>query len=183
LKSIKKGVAAAFADYDSDADEDLVMAQINGPNFLFRNNGQGRFSKVKNIDLNNPDNPTGIAIGDFNNDGLPDIAIADGDDSQGNGDSLYENTGGGDSNYLTLVLEGTSSNRSAIGAKAVVQTGLLFQAKTVTSGSSQNQESLPLEFGLGPATFADTIQISWPSGTVQTLQNVQANQILRVTEP
>jgi uncharacterized repeat protein (TIGR01451 family) len=182
LKRIKKGIAAAFADYDNDADEDLVIAQSEGGNFLLTNNGRGRFKKVKNIDLNNPDNPTGVAIGDFNNDGLPDIVIADGDESQDNGDSLYENTGGAGSNYLVLILEGTSSNRSAIGAKAVVQTGLLFQAKTVSSGNSQNQESLPLEFGLGAATFADTIQISWPSGRVQTLQNVQANQTLRVTE-
>ncbi len=182
LKRIKKGIAAAFADYDNDADEDLVIAQSEGGNFLFTNNGKGRFKKAKNIDLNNPDNPTGVAIGDFNNDGLPDIVIADGDESQENGDSLYENTGGGGSNYLVLILEGTSSNRSAIGAKAVVQTGLLFQAKTVSGGNSQNQESLPLEFGLGASSFAETIQISWPSGRVQTLSNVQANQTLRVTE-
>lgn len=182
LKSPKKGIAAAFVDIDQDGNADLVLAQTVGGNKLFQNMGNGEFSVVKNVDLSNPHNPTGITIGDFNGDGLPDIAIGDGGTTQEHGDSLYQNTGGGGTNFLQLTLVGTSSNRAAIGARVIVQTGLTYQAKEVSSGNGQSQESLPLDFGLGVAELVDTIQIYWPGGAVQTLTNVNANQKLTVTQ-
>ena len=179
LKSAKKGIAAAFVDYNLDGNQDLVLAQTLGGNRLFKNNGQGKFVTVPGIDLSRPDNPTGITVGDFNNDGIPDVMIGDGGTDQDRGDSLFKNDGGG--NHLTLVLQGTTSNRSAIGAVVILQLGVLIQAQQVTGGNGTSQESLALEFGLGSATNAD-IRILWPSGIVQRLENVQANQVLRIAE-
>lgn len=183
VKSPKKGIAAAFADVDSDGNDDLVLAQTAGGNKLFRNKGKGQFEIVSDIDLNNPDNPTGITIGDFNNDGLPDIALGDGDDSQDRGDSLYQNSGGGGNNFVILTLVGGASNKAAIGARVIVQTGLTFQAKEVTAGNGQNEESLPLEFGIGVAPSIDVIQIFWPgSATPQILKNIKANSKVKVIQ-
>jgi hypothetical protein len=188
LKSAKKGAAAVFSDIDADGDNDLVLAQSDGINLLFENLGKGKFKVIKGIDFSRPDNPTGIAIGDFNNDGLPDIAIGNTDDTTDHGDSLYKNTGGGGNNFLVLTLQGSKSNRAAIGAKVVVEVGLAFLAKLVTAGNGQNQESLPLEFGLGQALFVDQIQIAWPSGQTQTISQIggskiQANKSYRIVEP
>lgn len=182
LKNPKKGIAAAFADVDSDGNQDLILAQTQGGNLLFQNLGKGNFKIVTGIDLSNPDNPTGITIGDFNGDGLPDIAIGDGDSSSDHGDSLYQNTGGGGNNSITFTLVGTSSNKSAIGARVIVQTGLTFQAKEVTSGDGKNQQSLPLEFGVGVANLVDTVRIYWPDQNVQTIQNLKVNTRLTITE-
>ena len=183
LKKAKKGAAAAFFDVDNDQNVDLIVAQIGAPNLIFENLGKGKFKIKKGIDLSRPDNPSGIAIGDFNNDGIPDIAIGDADTDQDHGDSLYQNTGGGENNYLTLVLRGTKSRRDAIGAQIVIQTGFTFQTRTITSGSGQSQESLPQQFGLGPNLKVDRIVIKWPSGTVQEIKDVSANKTLTITEP
>jgi enediyne biosynthesis protein E4 len=180
LKSAKKGIAAAFVDYNLDGNQDLVLAQSQGGNRLYKNNGQGKFETVAGIDLSRPDNPTGVTVGDFNNDGIPDVMIGDGGTDQDRGDSLFKNDGGG--NHITLILQGTKSNRSAIGAVALIQLGINIQAQQVTGGNGMSQESLPLEFGLGSATKVN-IRIAWPSGIVQTIPDVDANQVLKITEP
>ncbi|PWT89343.1 MAG: hypothetical protein C5B54_09075 [Acidobacteria bacterium] len=184
LKSAKHGVAGAFADYDLDTNVDLVLAQEKGaPNLLLRNTGNGGFIRVTGVDLSRPDDPGGICIGDFNNDGLPDIMIGNGIPGQNGGDSLYENTGGGTNNYLALVLEGSSSNRSGIGATVLIQTGQIYQQQSVSGGNGQSQNSLPLNFGLGSSSIVDTVRIVWPDGKTQSLNQVNVNQILKVKEP
>ncbi|PWT88908.1 MAG: hypothetical protein C5B54_09855 [Acidobacteria bacterium] len=109
--------------------------------------------------------------------------IGDGDAGANGGDSLYQNTAGGINNYLGLVLEGTESNRSAIGATVLVQTGQVYQQQSVSSGNGQSQSSLPLNFGVGTASIVDTVRIIWPDGKTQSLLNVKVNQILKVKEP
>jgi hypothetical protein len=64
----------------------------------------------------------------------------------------------------------------------LLQTGPLFQAQQVSGGTGTSQASFSLEFGLGAATNVDLIRIFWPSGIVQRLENVKANQILKVSE-
>src|SRR5262249_25022602 len=140
LRKLKHGIAAAFGDFDLDGDDDLVLEQSVGGNSLFTNDGKGKFLPTKDVDLNHPDNTTGLAVGDFNKDGAPDIAI---------GDELFKNNGSPGNHFLTLILLGKQSNRSAIGAQVLVQTGGIFQIKVVSGGNGTSQESLPLEFGLG----------------------------------
>jgi len=184
IKRQTRGIAAAFHDFDGDQDEDLILAQTSGKKNLLFLNTKGKFKVKKGLDLSNPDNPTGIAIGDFNQDGYPDIAIGDGDDSQQNGDSLYQNTGGGGNHYLVVALKGKQSQRNGIGATAVVQTGFSeFQKKTVAAGNGQNQGSFDLDFGLGPNLKVDFLRIFWPSGIQQTLQDVDADRRIVVVEP
>jgi hypothetical protein len=137
---------------------------------------------VTNVDLSNADDPSSVVTSDSDNDGDPDVAIGDSDGGAQSGDSIYQNSGGGGNNFLILTLQGTASNRSAIGAKVVLRSGALFQAQLVSGGDGKNQSSLPLEFGLGNATSANLL-IAWPSGRVQTLDNVAANQKLKITEP
>ena len=104
--------------------------------------------------------------------------------------------GGGVSNWLTLrlkgrmAIDGTGSNADAIGARVYLTTRPSgsaqphIQVQEVIAGSSYlSMDSLDLEFGLGRATTIEKIEIHWPSGTTQTLQDIPANQVLEVIEP
>jgi hypothetical protein len=172
----KNGKSASFADYDNDGDDDLLLLQTPGGNVFFRNNGAGKFVKILNVDLDESDDPSSVVNGDFNNDGLLDVVIGDGDNGRQNGDSIFVNTGGEGNNFLILTLQGTQSNRSGIGAKVLVRLGIIPQLKEVSAGNGKNQESLPLEFGLGTATQATSVQVFWPSGIVTNLSNVPAGR-------
>ena len=100
---------------------------------------------------------------------------------------LYHNNGN-DNHWIKFRLIGTRSNRAAIGAKmrlhATVNGRSFWQMREVPGGDGvSGQNSLHVHFGLGNATNADLVRIEWPSGTVQELANVAAQQFLTVTEP
>lgn len=83
-----------------------------------------------------------------------------------------------------LSLTGTSGNRDGIGARIKITSGgktQLAQRKTTTGYLSQNDPRI--HFGLGKNQIVDKIEIIWPSGKTQTLENINANQILEVKEP
>jgi hypothetical protein len=85
--------------------------------------------------------------------------------------------------WLTLKLVGHKSNRDAIGAEVKLATASGSQFATVTTASSYLSSSdKRVHFGLGAETIAQTIEIHWPSGILQTLKNVKADQILQVDE-
>lgn len=96
---------------------------------------------------------------------------------------LYRNNGNGNS-WLHVEFEGTVSNRNGFGAVVTAVAGGLTLRRDVHSGSSKlSQPSLPVEFGFGGATVVDELTVEWPSGIVQTLNNVATNQVLPLTEP
>lgn len=181
LSGPKKGRSATFSDFDHDGDYDLLLAQSEGGNLLYANN-KGKFERVTNVDLSKADHPSSTTAGDTDNDGDVDVAIGDSDGGADSGDSVYLNAGGGNNNWLVLVLQGSISNRSAIGAKVVVRTEILLQVGVVNAGNGKNQDSMPLEFGLGAATSADIV-IFWPSGKQQSMTGVTPNRKVTITEP
>ncbi len=181
LTGPKKGRAATFSDYDHDGDLDVIITQSAGGNLLFSNVGGGRFNRITNVDLSNADDPTSSGSGDTDNDGDSDVAIGDSDGGADSGDSVFQNLGGGGNNWITITLQGTTSNRSAIGAKVIVRTGIILQAAVVTAGNGNSQDTLPLEFGLGASTTANII-IIWPSGRQEAHNDVAGNRKVTFTE-
>ena len=79
---------------------------------------------------------------------------------------------------------GTKSNRDGIGARIKVMTksGTQYNHMTSSVGYASSSDG-PVHFGLGADDHAESIEIHWPSGIVQTLENVAADRILKVTEP
>jgi len=189
------GWATFFLDFDNDGWKDLFAAnghvypEVEGklsetyrqPLQLFRNTGSGKFQEVSR--------PSGLsalpwasarggAYCDFDNDGDIDVLISNIDDRP----QLLENVGGNQGNWLELNLIGTKSNRSAIGAQVKVESGGLVQYDHVRAGGSFLSGNDPrLHFGLGRLTVAN-LEILWPSGRVEKLSGVRANQILSVKE-
>jgi hypothetical protein len=120
----------------------------------------------------------GCAFGDFDNDGDLDILVM----NQNEPPSLFRNDAPPGNRWIKLRLEGTKSNRSAIGARVLVRYGGHVQAQEVMSQSSYLSSNDPrLHFGLGAATTAD-VEVHWPSGLVETHTGVAANQLLTLRE-
>ena len=177
-----------WGDYDNDGWLDLFVANANTAhnNFLYHNNQDGTFTKVTGSTVN-LDGWTSwsCAWGDYDNDGFMDLFVSTGFDSY-EPNLLYHNTGNAN-HWLKLQLIGTRSNRSGIGAKVRVQAtinGRTFsQLREVSGGDGYSgQNDMRPNFGLGDATNIDLVRVEWPSGTVQELRNIAANQILTITE-
>ena len=183
------GFGCAFLDIDLDGRLDLVavnghidetVRRIHGnvgyaqPPHLFLNDGKGHFRDVAaqaGAAFASPKVARGLAYGDFDRDGSPDLLITT---NQGAA-YLYRNEQLSGNRGLRLRLTGTKSNRDAIGALARVFTPDGAQSRRVKSGSSYlSQSELTLTFGLGKRDTAGRLVIEWPSGDVQEFKNVRS---------
>jgi enediyne biosynthesis protein E4 len=190
------GFGCFFFDYDLDGWLDIFVAnghiedQIENiqkrvryaePPHLFRNLGNGKFTEVTQrmgAEFARPRVARGAAYADIDNDGDLDLVMT----TNGGPAQLFRNDTK-DNQSLRIKLEGTKSNRDGIGAIVRVQSGSGQESLMLRSGSSYlSQSELVLTFGLGNAAKADRIEIEWPSGQRDTLQDIPAGQIIIVRE-
>ena len=194
------GFGCFFFDYDLDGwpdilianghiDSDIQRVQPNVkyamPPHLFRNMGKGDFAEVtKSLGsaFAAPRVGRGAAYADIGNRGRLDLLLS----TNGGPVYLFENEASGTaatSRSLRLKLVGTVSNRDGIGAVVKVTAGSDWQSQMLRSGSSYLSASeLVLTYGLAQHDRADSVEIRWPSGRVETLSNVAAGQTITVTE-
>jgi hypothetical protein len=190
------GWGTLFVDIDNDGWPDLFMANghvypeldrhATGSSFrerklLYWNRHDGKFKDVSlsaGPGITRPFNSHGVAAADFDNDGMVELLVNNIHDPP----SLLKNYGQ-HGNWVLVKLIGTKSNRDAIGAQVKVQTGGHQQLQEVRSGGSYiSQSDFRLHFGLGSATKIDQLEIRWPTGLVEKLTDLPANQILLVRE-
>jgi hypothetical protein len=184
-----------FFDYDLDGREDMFVA--NGhiePDIgriqpevtyaqlplVFHNEGHDKFQEVgRQLGFTRRWVARGAAYADIDNDGAPDVLIT----SNGGPAYLFRNVGGSRNNAIRIRTAGTRSNRDGIGAQVRVTSGGSTNWQTVHSGSSYcSQSELTLTFGLGQATQAESVEITWPSGQRDTLNNLKANATYIIEE-
>jgi hypothetical protein len=145
------------------------------------NDGVGGFTEVAQV-VGATDTYDGraVALADLSNRGVLDVVVA----NQRAPLLVYRNTVSPGRHWIQLDLEGTRSNRSAIGARVEVQWAGKKQVQEVVSAtgfSAQNQHRL--HYGLGDATTVDRIVIRWPSGASQTIERPQVDMLHTVIEP
>jgi hypothetical protein len=121
-----------------------------------------------------------MAIGDLDNDGRLDAVVTTNDGPA----YVLHNETATQNHWLLLKLVGHKSNRDAIGAVVTLNLASGRQFATVsTAGSYLSSSDKRVHFGLGQDKVAQEIEIRWPSGIVQKLKNIQADQILQIDEP
>ena len=186
-----------FFDYDNDGDRDLFVAnghtypqadlpRVNSnykqANSLFENRG-GRLVEVSaaagpGFALRRVGRGTSFA--DYDGDGDIDLFIL----NLNGPPTLLRNDGDHDNHYLLVHTVGTKSNRDGIGARVIISAGGQTQHAEVQSGGSYlSHNDLRLHFGLGQAERVDRLEVRWPSGAVQVLSDIAADQVLTVVEP
>ncbi len=190
------GYSPGIFDFDNDGWKDVFVsrghvqsgqAEDGSPakqhNSVFRNLGNGRFAALTDeagLAAVPPARHRGAGFGDFDGDGRIDVVVSALSDKA----EIWLNASAGGNHWLALKLEGTTSNRDAIGArvKLVSKSGVQYN-QVSTAAAYGSSSAAPLHFGLGPDTVAQLIEIRWPSGTIAQLHNMQCDQLLKIKEP
>ncbi len=194
---LHSGWGIHFLDYDNDGRKDLLVAQghdldtvqlnfpqlrYKEPMLLARNTGAGfvDVSAQSGEVFKQSWAARGMAIGDIDNDGRLDAVVTTND---GSAHILHNRTETGN-HWLTVLLKGHRSNRDGIGAEIKISTQSGSQYAIIsTAGSYLSSSDKRAHFGLGNAASVKTVEVHWPSGTVQTLVNVSADHQITIDEP
>jgi hypothetical protein len=157
-----------FADIDNDGDLDLM---VGSPSRFFMNDGRGRFvDRTEEIDQGNDTVP--VVFADYNLDGAVDGYSWD----------AFQINSGNSNHWLRVELVGIQSNRNGIGARIFATTGDLRQMQEILGGRGFGQDELVAHFGLGEQVQVDQLEVYWPSGQVDTLTGIPADQKIRLFE-
>jgi hypothetical protein len=190
------GYSPNIADFDNDGWKDLFVSrghvqspgfsaqgQVEQPNSVFRNLGGMKFQALTaeaGLTAQPPARHRGSAVGDLNGDGRLDVVVT----ALSAPAEIWMNDSPGGNHWIEFLLEGTKSNRDAIGARIKVMAAGKAQYNHVAFASGYASSSAgPVHFGLGSAKSADSVEIRWPSGIVQVLKAIPADRIVKVKEP
>jgi len=183
MQSIAWG--SVFLDADNDMDCDLYVSGMLTsasplPSAFYENNGSGSFTIPVNAGFQNDDAVSfSNAIGDVDNDGYPDLSVAN---FSPRNHFVFKNNNSAN-NYLKVKLQGTTSNRDGIGSWIQAYNNGAPQNRYTLAGEGYTSQNSNSEFfGLSANTVVDSLKIKWLSGTVDVLYNVVANQTITVVE-
>jgi hypothetical protein len=187
----------AFVDLDNDGWLDLVT--VNGhvyPQVDSMPSGPG-YAEPKLVHYNQKDGTfcdasdqsgsaiherrvsRGLAVSDLFNDGNMDLVVEDLVGSP----MILRNPGVPGRHWVSFELAGTKSNRLAIGARLKIVAGGMTQTEEIHSGGGYlSQSDLRVHFGLGAATKIDSLEVRWPSGAIDVVKDLAANQFYAVLE-
>jgi hypothetical protein len=188
VTDVDVSLSSVWGDFDNDGDLDCFVANDGNPpsgqaDRYYRNNGDGTFTKVTGIAVAVFLARRGATSGDYDNDGDLDLLAV----GPGTALGLYRNDTQNGNHWIGVTCVGTVSNRAGIGtkvrAKATINGNPVWQLREVSAQNTFNgHNSLRVHFGFGNTTTIDSLKFEWPSGEVDALVNVAADQFLTMTE-
>lgn len=191
LSRLLIGWAYNVADFNNDGTGDIFysggldlgdITWPGNPGTVLLNNGDKTFQTSGTVGLDEAFS-TGVAIGDFDNDGYPDILVVTTESRGEGGQPLLLHNKGGENNWVTIRLVGTVSNRDGFGAMVTVKTGDKSWVKLSPSGSGFLSSNSPwLTFGLGDHDGPVDVAVKWPSGLTEVFERQSIRQIITLTE-
>lgn len=181
------GWGASFFDADNDLDLDLYVCgafDVNETYFLkgafYVNNNDETFNLSNSSVPGDNRASYSSAIGDVDNDGLPDLVVSNNNDENL---FLWKNTTTTNNNWLKINLEGTTSNKDGVGSLIEISiNGNQYYRYTYCGDGYLSQSSGTTVFGLGTNQLVDYVKVKWLSGIEDILYNVTANQVLQIVE-
>ncbi|KEO75479.1 CRTAC1 family protein [Anditalea andensis] len=196
LEKISYAMGANFGDLDNDGYLDIYLSTGEArfssiiPNKVYRNAAGKKFQDVTTAGgFGQIQKGHAVSFADLDNDGDQDIHVVLGGAFEGDNfpNSLYLNPYDESKNWISIKLEGTASNRSAIGSKVKIKLGDKatgrFIYREVNSGGSFGSNPLTMHVGLGENSVIDEIEIIWAgSKSTQLLKKVRANQFIKIIE-
>jgi len=180
------GISNNAGDVNNDGWEDFFVTNgfdpSSTPNVLFVNKGDKTFAdRTSTLESGAAFDGRGAAFADLDGDGDLDLCVTA---DAGEPTRLWRNDTLTANHWVTFDLEGTCSNRSAIGARIQVTTDVRTTVKEVSGGAGRGSfNSLPVEFGLENATAIQSVKIRWPNGLEQTIDGAPMDQVVEITEP
>ena len=179
LGNIGHGRGVVWGDFDNDLDLDVFVSRYGEADLFLRNDGYNVFNIIPLAIPEATGNGCGAAAGDYDGDGDLDIYVV----NDGGANVMLKNESDGSNHWLHLNLVGTTSNTSAIGAKVRLVSSIWTQHRVVSCGEGYYSQNSPtVEFGLWFMTSADSVEVRWPSGIVQVLTDVAADQVITIVE-
>ncbi len=180
------GGTATWADYDNDGDQDILgngasnEAWVLHQNQLIETSGTPGFSDATAaVSLPSLSRVRDVIFFDMDRDADLDLLVLRAGTSP---IKLYENTNTGD-NSIQVSLEGVDSNRDGLGARLLISAGGVTQVRDSNRNTSLGrQEARRIHFGVGSATNVESLELSWPSGCVQALNDLAVNQVYDIVE-
>ena len=190
------GYGEALYDFDNDGWKDLFVTRghvdtvavanemLDQFNTVFWNADRGRrwvaLTQEAGLDARPAARHRGCAFGDLDGDGKVDAVVT----ALGRDAEIWMNRSKSSGHWLDFALQGTRSNRDGIGAviKVVTKAGAQYNHMTSSVCYASSSDG-PVHFGIGAGTVAEAVEIRWPSGTIQRLENVPADRVVAVKEP
>ena len=175
------GLCNIWADFDNDGFLDCYVTFDGQTDRFYHNNGDGTFTEVNNA-LTVGGNTRGASAGDYDNDGYMDIFVSSASNSS---KGLYHNDGGENNwvNFSLLTQAGAPAIGTKVRLKATINGLAMWQMREINSQNSFNgHNSLRVHFGLADATQIDSLEITWPDGTVEQYANLSINQFCSFSE-